>query len=63
LTYRKLFVLYYLGKIASDLTHLVDALKFVIHPITDTMCNSALVKWPTIFCSSSSPIAFRLWYV
>jgi len=38
--YRKLFVLFYLGKITSDLTLLVDAFKFVMHP--NTMCKFSL---------------------
>ena len=40
LIYRNLFVLFYLGKITSDLTLLVDAFKFVIHP--NTMCKFSL---------------------
>ena len=32
LIYRKLFVLFYLGKITSDFTLLVDAFKFLMHP-------------------------------
>jgi len=41
--YRKLFILFCLGKISSDLTLLVDVFKLAMHPNTMCMTNCVLL--------------------